>query len=67
MNIDVIKDKCWEHRITIAELERKAKLGNGAIGKWKKSSPRVDSLRKVADYFGCTVDELLAEDKGKAV
>ena len=61
MKINVIKDKCWEKRTTVAGLERAIGLSNGTIAKWQTSSPRVDNLKKVADFLGCTVDELLAE------
>ena len=29
--------------------------------KWKAASPTVGKLKRVADYFGVTVDELLAD------
>lgn len=61
MNIEIIKDKCWEKRTTVAGLERAVGLANGTIGKWKDSSPRVDTLKKVADFFECSIDELLKE------
>lgn len=67
MNIDIIRDKCWDKRTTIAGLERAVGLRNGTIGKWKNSNPRIDNLKKVADFFGCTVDELLVNDNEKAV
>lgn len=67
MNIDIIRDKCWEKRTTIAGLERAVGLHNGTIGKWRKSRPRYDNIKKVADYLGCTIDELVAEDEEKAV
>ena len=62
MDVSKIVDLCWDHRITVAELERNVGFSNGVIGKWKKSNPRIDSLQKVAAYFGCTVDELLVEE-----
>lgn len=56
-----IKRKCEERKISFAALERETGIGNGVIAKWERGSPRVESLKKVADYFGCTVDELLKE------
>lgn len=47
--------------MTIAELERKAILANGAIGKWRTSSPNVDSLRRVAEILEVSVDKLLSK------
>jgi transcriptional regulator with XRE-family HTH domain len=34
--------------ISIAELEKRAGLSNGTIGKWRDSMPKIDSLIKVA-------------------
>lgn len=62
MLFERISALCKERGISIAKLEQEAELGNATIRGWKNSSPRVDSLKKVADYFGCTVDELLRED-----
>lgn len=62
MNLSAIKRKCAEQGISIYTLEKRAKIGNGMVAKWETGSPRVDSLKKVADYFNCTVDELLRED-----
>lgn len=53
---------CKEKGISIAKLERETGMGNGTIGRWEKSSPNVDNVKKVADFFGCTVDELLTEE-----
>ncbi len=60
-----IKALCSARKLTFAELERATGLGNGVIARWERSSPRVDSVQKVADYFGVTVDELL-EDAGQS-
>lgn len=63
MILESIKKMCKERGITIAKLERETKIGNGTIARWGKSTPRIDSLKSVADYFGVTLDELLKEDK----
>lgn len=66
MIVDNIRRLCEEHNTSIWALERALGIGNGVIGKWAKGSdsPRVGTLRKVADYFGVTVDELLSEKEG---
>lgn len=51
---------CKDRGISIAKLERETGLGNGTIGRWEKSSPNVDNAKKVADFFGVTVDSLMA-------
>lgn len=58
---------CAERRISLARLEREAGLGNATIVKWTVSSPRANTVKKVADYFGITMDELLGFDSGKKV
>lgn len=50
---------CMENGISIHKLEKTLGLGNGVIGKWKDSFPRADALKKVADFFGVTVDSIL--------
>ena len=53
-----IKRLCEEEGIKIRQLEQRAKIGNGVIAKWKKSSPQIDSLSKVAEYFNVSLDYL---------
>ena len=53
---------CKERGISISKLEKEVGIGNGTIGRWDISSPTVDNLKKVADHFGVSMDELLAEE-----
>lgn len=53
---------CDSKGISIAKLERELMFGNATIRGWDTSSPRVENIKKVADYFGCTVDDLLKEE-----
>lgn len=50
---------------TIDDLETKAGLSQGSIGKWKTSAPKIDTLCKVVSVLGCSYDELLSENKGE--
>ena len=61
MLLDGIKRRCEANGITIAELERKAGIGNGIIRRWDEMNPRLDNLKAVARALGVTVDELLQE------
>lgn len=54
-----IEERCKSAGISISALEKALGIGNATISRWDKSSPRVETLSKVADYFGCTVDELI--------
>ena len=56
---------CAEKNMSIRKLEREAGLKNGAIGKWKASSPRVENLQTVASVLGVSVDYLLSTEEGK--
>lgn len=54
-----IRRLCEINGISIKRLEEEVGIGNGVIGKWRSNFPRIDNLKKVADLFGVTVDELL--------
>ena len=55
---------CAEKGISIYFLERTLELGNGTIKGWETTNPRVDLLKKVCDYFGITIDEIMKEEEG---
>lgn len=44
-----IKSLCLEQKTTITKVESLCGLSQNSIKKWDKSSPKVDSLLKVAD------------------
>ena len=57
-----IETLCKKKGISISALEKALSFGNNTIAKWETSSPTIARLKAVADYFGCTVDELLKEE-----
>lgn len=57
----IIKKLCESNDISIFSLERKLGFGNGTISRWGTSSPTIANLKKVADYFEVTIEELLEE------
>ena len=59
-----VKKICDERKISIASLERAIGLGNGTISCWRNSSPRVDILKKVTDYFEVSLEYFL-DDEGE--
>ena len=60
MNLyEKIKSIAEDKSISIPKLEEKVGLGNGAIGKWQTSTPKVDNLKKVADALGVSIEELI--------
>lgn len=56
-----VKRLCRENGIALWKLERKIGAGQGTIFKWESRDPRVSTVKKVADYFSVTVDDLLKE------
>jgi len=54
-----IKSLCDDKKVTVAELERKSGISNGQIRRWDNSSPKIENIQKVADYFNVSVDYLL--------
>lgn len=50
---------CKKRNISISKLEKECGLGNGTVKGWESSQPRIDSLKKVADYFSVTVQYFL--------
>lgn len=59
MVLENISLLCREKGISIARLEKECGLGNATIRRWGASSPNIDSLKRVADYFCVSIDELL--------
>lgn len=62
MLLDTVKSLCQSKKVTIAQLERAVKVGNGSIRKWNRAYPSADRLVKVADYFGVSTDFLLGRE-----
>lgn len=56
---DRIKELSDKKMITIAELERRANLGNGTIRRWDKTLPSADKLQRVGEILGVTIDYLV--------
>lgn len=53
-----VKALADKKHLSIAELERTVGISNGQIRRWDKSSPKLENLSKVADYFNVTTDYL---------
>lgn len=57
-----IRKLCKENNITPAQLETKLNFGVGLISRWSKSSPSIDKIIDIADYFNVTLDEVVGRD-----
>lgn len=47
--------------ISIPKLEDELNLGNGTISRWSKSSPSVNKLLPIAEYFNVSIDYLIGK------
>lgn len=54
-----IKELCERKNISVYHLEKQLGLSTGSVCKWEKSVPRADTLSRVANYFGVSIDYLL--------
>lgn len=60
-----IKSLADAKKTTFAEIERKTGISNGQIRRWDSSSPKVENVQKVADYFNVSLDYLLGREEPK--
>lgn len=69
MNVSKIDQFCKLHGLSRTDLEEKAGLSNGSLGKWERSvyGPSISQLLKLAKYFKVTLNELVVydEEEGK--
>lgn len=54
-----IKELADKKKVTFAEIERNTGISNGQIRRWDTSSPKIENIQKVADYFDVSTDYLL--------
>lgn len=57
---DKIKSICDKRDMSIAELEKRAEVGNGTVGKWREYTPNVATLAKVAKALDVKLEDLIA-------
>ena len=54
-----VRELCDKKGISLARLEREAGVGNGAVARWARGkTPRLKSLKLIADYFGVEMSDL---------
>ncbi len=59
MILQRVESLCKEKGISISRLEKDCGIGNGTIKRWDESAPRIDTLKKVADYFVVSIEYFL--------
>ncbi|MDD3569588.1 MAG: helix-turn-helix transcriptional regulator [Lachnospiraceae bacterium] len=60
--LERIKVLCLKNSISLAALEKKLNLGNGTLSRWDTSSPSIDKIQKVSDYFNVSIDYLVGQE-----
>lgn len=57
-----IKELADKKNVTFAEIERSVGISNGQIRRWDQSSPKIENIQKIADYFNVSTDYLLGRN-----
>lgn len=60
-----IKELANQKHISIKQLEEKLKLGNGTIRRWGKTSPSIEKVQQVADFFNVSIYYLIGKEELK--
>lgn len=59
--VDRVKMLCKERKVPISKLEKSLGFGNGYIGQLKKGVFPDDRLKKIAEFFGVSVNYLTGD------
>ncbi|HDR3900858.1 TPA: helix-turn-helix transcriptional regulator [Bacillus cereus] len=62
---EIIKQLCQKRDISVSTLEKELGFGQNTIYQWKKRTPSVERVQKVAEYFDVSIDYLLGRTKKK--
>lgn len=57
-----IKILCKNNNITVGQLERNVNLSQGLVSKWMNTTPSLDKIVDIADYFHVSIDEVIGRD-----
>lgn len=57
-----IKELCKKHNITANQLENKVGLSQGLISRWLKTTPSLDKIIDIADYFDISIDNVVGRE-----
>lgn len=56
--VKTVRDLCKKNNIPVSKLETDLNFGAGLISRWVKSSPSIDKIIDIADYFHISLDEV---------
>ena len=54
-----IKELCKQRDITLSELAKAVGVSDTVFRTWKESSPSIDKVRRIAEYFHVSTDYLI--------
>lgn len=57
--VDSIKKLCKDKNITVSQLEKEIGLSQGLVSKWMNTTPSLDKVVDIADYFHVSIDEVV--------
>ncbi len=57
--VKTIKNTCKNFGITVTQLEKELGYSPSLISRWVKTSPSIDKIVEIADYFNVPIDELI--------
>ncbi|WP_240143840.1 helix-turn-helix domain-containing protein [Liquorilactobacillus mali] len=65
--LEVIKQLAKEKNMSIYELEETLGFGRNTIYQWSHRIPSIERVKKVADYFGVSLDYLTGRASEKNI
>ncbi len=67
MFYDIILKLCKEKNVKITNVVKELHMSSGNMNRWKNGIiPHGDNLKKLADYFGVSVDYLLGNNESSS-
>lgn len=57
-----IRTLCKKNNISVSQLENDLNFGAGLVSRWTKSSPSLDKIVDIANYFKVSLDEVVGRD-----
>lgn len=60
--VKTIKAICEKNNITVSQLEKELKFSPSLISRWNKTSPSLDKIVAIADYFHVSLDEVVGRN-----
>ena len=60
--VESIKKLCKDHNIAVSQLEKEIRLSQGLVSKWMNTTPSLDKIVDIADYFHVSIDEVVGHN-----